>query len=1076
MAVDIGPKIGIDGEKEFRNQLANVSQAVKVMGSEMKIVTEEFGQNAKSEEALTKQNEVLGRTISTLNEKLALQKKGLEESAKTFGEADTRTMKWQQAVNETEAALAKAERQSEENTSALKGLGKETDSAEKKTSKLGDTLSKAFTAGAKAAAAAVTAVATAAAAVGKALWNMAKETADIGDTIDKNSQKVGLSTEAYQKWDYAMKICGTEMSAATTGLKTLTNKFDDAKNGTQSAVDTFNRLGLEMSDIQDLSREDLFATVVKSIQNVKSETEKAALANDLFGKSGQDLAPMFNLTEEELNRLMDEADKYGMVMSEDAISASTAFKDSLTTLQGTFQGFKNGVMTEILPGLTAVTTGIADMITGDSAAGSRISRGFQSIIDEITAQIPAFTNLISTIAGTILNSAPQILAALANGVLSAIPTLMPIATSVISTLVTGFTSMLPSITSAGVEIVLQLASSISEDLPTLVPIAVDALITIIDTLISNADQLIDAALQIILALANGLISCLPQLLEMAPVLIQKLTTAIVNNAPKLLEAAVEIILALALGILENLPQLLEAAWDICKTLLNGIAESFISFVEMGGHIVEGFIQGWKDKFAWAWNQLKEWFNGVINKVKDWLGIHSPSKKFAEIGEYSAMGFGEGFDEEFSSVSQKVVGDIQKTYDKALAAARKSIDGQIKLFDRFADEVTDDAATVEQMIETWAEQTENLDRYTRNLKKAAEYGIDRGLVESFSDGSSKSSAYINTIIARIEELGVSTEGLSEDAQSFVDEFNNAFRRTGEAKDTFARTATEISGAADDIKDNVAAVNGVIAELQKQYEETYQSARDSIGGQVKLFDEFSAQVSKDTDTVEEMTAIWAKQAENLDNYTENLRKAASYGIDAKLIEKLSDGSAESVGYIATIVAKIEELGGANAKTFQFISDFNAAFQQTEQAKDNFATTVADIQNNFVEMVDDIQEEAKDFKDTGELMIDNMIKGLDEKCGNLYGKVMSIVNDAIYYANFAASTALPDASANAGVISSMQGTGVTTAMADSVNALGTLMSGNGSGNLNIVIQADGREFYRATLDDFRLVQSENPVIVPV
>ena len=50
----------------------------------------------------------------------------------------------------------------------------------------------------------------------------------------------------------------------------------------------------------------------------------------------------------------------------------------------------------------------------------------------------------------------------------------------------------------------------------------------------------------------------------------------------------------------------------------------------------------------------------------------------------------------------------------------------------------------------------------------------------------------------------------------------------------------------------------------------------------------------------------------------------------------------------------------------------------------------------------------------------------------------------------------------------------MADSVNALGTLMGGN-SGNLNIVIQADGREFYRATIDDFRLVESENPVVVP-
>ena len=666
MPVDIGPKIGIEGEKEFRDQLTAVSQAVKVMGSEMKIVTEEFGRNAQSEEALTKKNEVLARTVSTLEEKLELQKKGLEAAAREYGEADEKTMKWQQAVNETEAALAKANRQTDENTKALENLGKETDDAEKKSSKLGDTLGKAFKVGAEAAAAAVTAVATAAAAVGKELWNMATETASIGDTIDKNSQKVGLSTEAYQKWDYAMKICGTEMSAATTGLKTLTNKFDDAKNGTQSAVDIFDRLGLSMGEIQDLSREDLFATVVKSIQNVESETEKAAIANDLFGKSGQDLAPMFNMTEEELNRLMDEADKYGMVMSEDAIEASAAFQDSLTKLQGTFQGFKNNIMVDILPGLTAVTNGISDMMTGDAAAGSRISRGFQSILDEITTKIPMFSSLISTIAGTVLQSAPQILSALANGVLSSIPVLLPIATEVVSTLVTGMTSMLPDVVAAGIEIVLQLADSISSDLPTLIPIAIDALLTIIDALISNADQLIDAAIQITLALANGLISCLPQLLEMAPVIIQKLVTAISENAPKLLEAAVEIILALALGIFENLPEILTAAYDIVKTLLLGLGESFINMVEMGGQLVEGFIEGWADKFEWAWNKIKEWFSGVINKVKDWLGIHSPSRRFAELGQLSAEGFGEGWEDEFASVSRDITNSMSSLYPDSTA--------------------------------------------------------------------------------------------------------------------------------------------------------------------------------------------------------------------------------------------------------------------------------------------------------------------------------------------------------------------------------------------------------------------------
>ena len=113
-----------------------------------------------------------------------------------------------------------------------------------------------------------------------------------------------MSYEAYQKWDYAMKICGTEMSSCTTGLKTLTNTFDDASNGSASAIEKFERLGLSVDQLSGMSREDMFATVVTALQNVEDETEKAALANDMFGKSGQNLLPLFNMTQEELQQVM----------------------------------------------------------------------------------------------------------------------------------------------------------------------------------------------------------------------------------------------------------------------------------------------------------------------------------------------------------------------------------------------------------------------------------------------------------------------------------------------------------------------------------------------------------------------------------------------------------------------------------------------------------------------------------------------------------------------------------------------------------------------------------------------------
>jgi len=152
-----------------------------------------------------------------------------------------------------------------------------------------------------------------------------------------------MSSTAYQKWDYAMQIAGTSMSSCTTGLKTLTNSVDDAINGSATAQEKFERLGLSVDDLKDKSREDIFAEVVTALQNVESETDKAAIANDLFGKSGQDLIPLFNMTEEELAGVMAETEEYGMIMSEDAVKSSAAFKDSLTKLDGAVSGCKNAL-------------------------------------------------------------------------------------------------------------------------------------------------------------------------------------------------------------------------------------------------------------------------------------------------------------------------------------------------------------------------------------------------------------------------------------------------------------------------------------------------------------------------------------------------------------------------------------------------------------------------------------------------------------------------------------------------------------------------------------------------------------
>lgn len=142
MAIDIGPKIGIDGEAEFRKELNNVNTALKTFGTEMKKVTSELGENKESQEALLKQNEVLNKTIDTQKRKLEMVEKALEKARDKYGENATETLKWQQVLNNTETELNRLENELSQNEKALgemeqglrdveTGLKKVDDAAEK---------------------------------------------------------------------------------------------------------------------------------------------------------------------------------------------------------------------------------------------------------------------------------------------------------------------------------------------------------------------------------------------------------------------------------------------------------------------------------------------------------------------------------------------------------------------------------------------------------------------------------------------------------------------------------------------------------------------------------------------------------------------------------------------------------------------------------------------------------------------------------------------------------------------------------------------------------------------------------
>ena len=210
------------------------------------------------------------------------------------------------------------------------------------------------------------------------------------DNIDKMSQKLGLTTDAYQEWDYVMKISGTSIDNMAMGLKTLTNKFDDAVNGSDSARQTFERLGLSMEDIQGLSREDLFAEVIYAFQDMEDTAERAALANDLLGRSGQELAPLFNTSAEETKNLIQQVHDLGGVMSEDAVKQGAEFQDSLTSLKTAFSGAASTLMEKLIPTITTLMDKISNFVA---------SGGLDTLIELFQEWAPVVAAVVAAIAG-----------------------------------------------------------------------------------------------------------------------------------------------------------------------------------------------------------------------------------------------------------------------------------------------------------------------------------------------------------------------------------------------------------------------------------------------------------------------------------------------------------------------------------------------------------------------------------------------------------------------------------------------------------------------------------------------------
>lgn len=177
----------------------------------------------------------------------------------------------------------------------------------------------------------------------------------------------------------------------------------------------------------------------------------------------------------------------------------------------------------------------------------------------------------------------------------------------------------------------------------------------------------------------------------------------------------------------------------------------------------------------------------------------------------------------TSSAQSALDELTAAYDKAYESARTSIEGQIGLFDTMK---TSSELSISDMEKAMQSQTDYLNLYSENLKKAAEYGLDDGLIKSLSDGSEESAGYINAIIQNIEKLGGSTEGMPAAASKFVAEFNSKFEETEKAKDTFADNVAKMETDFDEKMGEIETRMSKTVENMEMTDKARKAAQDTI----------------------------------------------------------------------------------------------------------------------------------------------------------------------------------------------------------------------------------------------------------
>ena len=645
----IKTSIDLTGEKEYRAACTNINSSLREIGSEMKLTTAEFADNADSAEALTAKQKLLQKQFDEQAKKAEAAEKALKKMRDNGIEpTNPAYQKMQTNLNNTKADMVKIQKE-------IDGTSKKLKSSKVDWESVGETVGKAG----KAIGAACAAMGAAIAAAGAAFFGLAEETREARENMGKletSFTTAGHSAEdAKNTYTELYGVLGddgqaTEAAAHLAKLTTNEKELSDWTNICTGVYATFGD-SLPIEGLTEAANET--AKTGSITGNLADALNWAGVSEDDFQASldactsEQERQALITST---LNGLYSEAaDKYREVNGDiiDAQKATANLNSAMAALGAIaepiitkLKQLAAELLQEITPFVELIGKGLTGALSGAESAAEDFTDGLLGMvtfaIEKLTEMLPTFlefaVKMIANIATGIAQSLPtlvpslvqlvtdivqvlidnipllidaalQLVTGLAEGIINAIPVL-----------VAALTEMLPTFLEFAVKMIANIATGIAQSLPTLVPSLVQLVTDIVQVLIDNIPLLIDAALQLVTGLAEGIINAIPVLVAALPQLITSLIDGLLSAIPQIIQAGIDLLTALITALPEIITTIVEAIPQIIEGIITALTENIPLIIQAGIDLLVALIQALPQIITTIVQAIPQIISGIVNAL------------------------------------------------------------------------------------------------------------------------------------------------------------------------------------------------------------------------------------------------------------------------------------------------------------------------------------------------------------------------------------------------------------------------------------------------------------------------------